>query len=234
MIASIDTLAPPAGADDNASGVAGVLELARRIPPRPRPRTLLLACWDQEEEGLLGSRAFVASLEGRVHAHFTLEMIASASDEPNTQRIPEGLQLLFPSQVEDVRRNRSRGNFIAVIADAGSAHAAGAFGQHARALALPVMRLDVPKELEQSDATGHLRRSDHDAFWSAGLPSVMLTDTAEFRNPAYHCSRRQDELAGLNADFATKVVSATAEAVEALLGTAPLPSVDAIVHAEGG
>lgn len=219
------------GADDNASGVAGVLEVARALAGRTYRRTLLVACWDQEETGLRGSRAFadtfVETFAGRpagtrrpgarLVGHFNFEMIAFASSAPRSQAIAPGFAQLFPAQVAAIEANERRGDFIAVVADAASSRAAALFGAHAARLGLPFQRLDVPDVLRTSPLLGDLRRSDHASFWDRGLPGIMLTDSADFRNANYHCQGGSDTVATLDLGFAVKVVKATAAAVADLL-----------------
>jgi Zn-dependent M28 family amino/carboxypeptidase len=217
--AHYDSVAGCAGADDNASSVAAVLEIARALSGRSYSRTLMLACWDQEESGFVGSRAFVGGLAAtsRFVGNFNLEMVAFASSTPNSQTIPPGFELLFPTQVTAVQANQSRGDFIALVADSGSARAAALFTAQAARVGLPHQRLDIPDSLTTSTLISDLRRSDHASFWDASLPAMMLTDTADFRNPGYHCELANDTVDSLNLDFAVKVVRATAGAAFDLL-----------------
>jgi hypothetical protein len=78
-----------------------------------------------------------------------------------------------------------------------------------------------------------LQRSDHASLWDVGVPSVMVTDTAEFRSEAYHCRSRPDDLASLDLPFATRVVRAAAAAATERLATRPGPSVPSNADAGG-
>jgi Zn-dependent M28 family amino/carboxypeptidase len=218
--AHYDSLPDCPGADDNASGVAAVLEIARVLGARRPARTLLFACWDEEETGLVGSSAFVATLTAprRLVGHYNFEMIAFASQSPNTQTIPRGFTQIFPAQVAALEANQRKADFIALVADVASAQAAATFAEQAAAVGLPVQRLDVPENLKMSPLLSDLRRSDHASFWDRNLPGIMVTDTADFRNPNYHCASGTDTLATLNFDFAVKVVRATAAAALILAG----------------
>jgi Zn-dependent M28 family amino/carboxypeptidase len=217
--AHYDSLAGCPGADDNASGVAAVLEIARAVEAGNHRRTVMFACWDEEERGLLGSKAFVADLGGssRLVGHFNFEMIAFASSVANSQTIPAGLDQLFPAQAAAVEANQRRGDFIALVADSGSAAAVARLATHAPRFGLPYLRLDIPDALRTSSLISDLRRSDHASFWDRSLPGVMLTDTANFRNQNYHCQGGQDTLSSLDVAFAVKVVKTTAAAVTDLL-----------------
>ena len=91
------------GADDNATGVASVLEVARLLGSRPTPRTLQLALFDREELGLLGSRAFVAdkkhleNLQGAI----VMDMVGFACHQVGCQKYPQGLPVVPPSDKGD-------------------------------------------------------------------------------------------------------------------------------------
>ena len=76
----------------------------------------------------------------------------------------------------------------------------------------------MPAGLETSSLLSELRRSDHASFWDAGVPAMMLTDTAEFRNPHYHCSGGEDVVSDLDPAFAARVVAATVQVTAEALG----------------
>jgi len=83
-----------AGADDNGTGVAGLLETARVLANTAKyRRTLVVSCWDEEEKGLIGSRAYSQEAKKRgddIVTVFVYEMIGYKSDKPNSQQIPTG------------------------------------------------------------------------------------------------------------------------------------------------
>jgi Zn-dependent M28 family amino/carboxypeptidase len=88
------------GADDNASGVAAVLETARVLAGAAFDRTLVLACWDEEEDGLIGSEAYAtraAQNNETIVSMVSLEMIGYRSDS-NSQTTPAGFNLLFADE----------------------------------------------------------------------------------------------------------------------------------------
>ncbi len=197
------------GADDNASGVAGALEAARALSVAEFNRTLVIACWDEEEQGLLGAKAYAdrAIQEGtEIAGMYSLEMIGYKSDEPNTQLLPPGLDILFPDQVAMLEANEFRGDFILIVTDEASRSLNDAFEQYADGVELPWIELEVPDALLNNPVTGDLQRSDHAAFWQVGYPGIMLTDTANFRNPNYHCSGGPDTIDPLDTDFAVKII----------------------------
>ncbi|HET6582843.1 MAG TPA: M20/M25/M40 family metallo-hydrolase, partial [Nannocystaceae bacterium] len=207
------------GADDNASGVAGVLELARVLARHEFERTLVLVCFDAEEAGLLGSSAWVQQhrAEAPIAVAFVFDAIGVRRTEPGTQVVPAGFELLFPSEVERLRAREDRGDFVAVIVDStGRAHADRIAAAAAR-VDLPTTVLSLDRLWLHVPVAIDLRRSDHAAFWDAGVPALLVTDTAEFRTPTYHCKGAPDEADSLDPAFARAVVAATGHAiVEAL------------------
>lgn len=212
LSAHYDGVPDCAAADDNASGVAGVLEAARVLALRPHDRTLVIACWDEEERGLIGSEAYAARARARgddLKAVYVYEMIGYRSAAPGSQTIPAGFGLLFPKQVERIGDNGNRGDFIAVVSDGASQAAAAHLERVGEAQGLPVVTLPVPENLKNSPILQDLRRSDHASFWAASFPAMMITDTANFRNTHYHCSGGPDNAERLDGAFAALVIRAT-------------------------
>ncbi|WP_242597232.1 M20/M25/M40 family metallo-hydrolase [Billgrantia sulfidoxydans] len=177
--AHYDTVRGSPGADDNASGVAVLIELARLLQNAELDRTLRLVAFVNEEIPFFGSRAMgslyyarQASAEGMdIVGMISLEMLGYFSSEPNSQAYPFPLSHFYPD----------RGEFLAFVSNLESRsllhRTIGAFRRHAE---IPSEGLVAPPQL------GDIRRSDHWAFWESGVPAIMLTDTANFRNPHYH------------------------------------------------
>lgn len=220
IAAHYDSVPSCAGADDNGTGVAGVLEAARVLASTPHDRTLVVACWDQEERGLYGSWTWTreASEAGkRVIVDFTFEMIGYFTDEPNTQALPPGFGALFADAQAAITANESRGDFIGLIGNPpATAHTQSLVG-HAGDYGLPALDLTVPDALVESPLIDDLRRSDHGPFWAYGYPAIQITDTANFRNGGYHCGAFDDSVDLVDTARARLVVAATvAAAAEAL------------------
>lgn len=200
------------GADDNASGVAGILEAARALSSVEHPRSLVVACWDEEERGLVGSRAWAARARARgeeVAVYLNFDAIAFADPRPNTQRVPAGFDLLFPDQVQKLLEREYRADFITVVTDAAAEPWAHQLEVAAEREGLPMAVLSIPTLIKQTHVAIDLQRSDHAALWDQGYPAIMITDTAEYRSDAYHCRGRPDTIARLDLTFATRVVRAT-------------------------
>jgi hypothetical protein len=209
------------GADDNATGTAAVLELARVLGQRDYPRTLVVACWDEEEDGLIGAEAYVAlatQADDQILFNYNFEMIGYYDDAPNSQTVPAGFELLFPDQVEALMANEYRGDFLAVIVDdAGVPHVEPLL-QYAEMFGLATVLLPVPGDLKNSPLLSDLRRSDHAAFWEVDISAVMLTDTSEFRYENYHCQTGEDAVELLDHGFSTKILQATVGSTAESLG----------------
>lgn len=220
--AHYDSVASCAGADDNASGVAGALEAARVLSLVPTPKTLVVACWDEEEAGLIGSRAYAARIAAEamtIDAHFNLEMIGYKNDAENSQDLPFGFGFFFPEADKRNNENGRRANFIAAIGDPGSAMPLAALQAYADRLGLLYQPLPLTEEQMTNPVLRDLRRSDHAAFWEHGYPAIMITDTSNFRYAAYHCmNNMQDVPANLDPAFATQVVRITVGSAAEALG----------------
>ncbi len=185
--AHYDTAEGTPGANDNASGVAVLLELMRRSERWPVRRSLRFVAFANEEPPFfltqwMGSEVHACSaLERgeRISAMIALETMGFFSDEPGTQRYPLPLfNLWFPG----------RGNFVALVGNLGSARTiARAARRLSRATELPVHWAALPAVV-----TG-VAWSDHYPFFRRGIPAFMVTDTAPFRYPWYHTANDTPE-----------------------------------------
>lgn len=178
--AHYDSAGESPGANDNGSGVAALLELARDFRDlTPASGRLRLVFYVNEEQPyshspLMGSYVHAKSLADRgetVAGMVSLETIGHFSDEPGSQRFPAPFGLVYPD----------RGNFVAFVALPGSRdflhRLIGAFRKHA---AFPSIGGLAPGSVPGIDW------SDHWAYHQHGWPALMVTDTAPFRNPYYH------------------------------------------------
>jgi Zn-dependent M28 family amino/carboxypeptidase len=206
--AHYDTVPRSNGADDNGSGVAGLLETARLLAGKKHARTLVVAFWDGEEIGLLGSRAFARRAKeskAEIAGVYVYEMIGYRREEPGSQKVPVGFELLFPEAFTKLQENQFRANFIALVCDPRARRLASDIVDSAEQAGQPAVLLDVhPDRFVPPD----LMRSDHAGFWEEGFPAIMITDTAEFRNPNYHSLKGQDTIETVNSEFTLKVIAA--------------------------
>ena len=223
-----DTVPGSPGADDNGAGVAALLELARVLAPHRFRRSIVLAAFDTEEIGLLGARALLPDLlrERRVGGAVVFETMAYTATEPNSQIVPPGMDQLYRGQMARLRRHGVAGDFTALIYNGPSRRLARSLGEGLAHLAGP----DAPVLLrDPSDipllgrvlaravpAVRNFARSDHVVFWRAGIPAVLVTDTANFRNPHYH--RPTDTPDTLDYERLAAIVAATALTVARIAG----------------
>jgi len=177
--AHYDAYVQTPGADDNASGVAGVLELAARFSARTPRRTVRFVLFANEEPPYfrtneMGSHvnAFRARDRGeRVHAMISLEMLGYYDPTPGSQRYPPPLSAWYPSTAD----------FIAIVGNVGSTGLVRrAVGRWRETTPFPCYGAALPEGIP---GVGF---SDHWSFWQAGDRAFMITDTAFFRNPNYH------------------------------------------------
>ncbi len=162
------------GADDNSSGVAAVLELARLFSTRSFDRTVRFVGFDLEEMGLVGSTRYVGSVASNEPIVASIAFDCIGFTHPTQSSLP-GL----PSPKE--------GNFLAVIANGQSELRAQQTRLLNEALGglVPLVGIIAPAD-GASPVAGNLMRSDHAPFWLAGREALFFTDTANFRNPNYH------------------------------------------------
>jgi len=176
--AHYDTAATP-GADDNASGVAAVLELARALRDRPVVTSIEFCFFTNEEDPFfkteaMGSRVFIREAKAAakdIKAAVVFDMIGYYTDEINSQRyFPLITGLFLPN----------RGNFISVFSNSGSRdlsdHLVKSFQRNSR-FSIVLLATDFDPTIDFSD---------HWGFWKEGYPSVMVSDTSFLRNKKYH------------------------------------------------
>lgn len=177
--AHYDVFKDQPGADDNASGVAGLLELSRLLaehkPPLKTRLDLVAYTLEEPPYSTYGSQIHAQSLlkaKVPLKGMISLEMIGYYSDKPNSQHFPSKVMRWFYPD---------KGNFIALV---GYGKALGLLNKTQQAFkqfsTLPARKLYMPINLFGMD------RSDHNHFANAGIPAIMVTDTAEHRNFNYH------------------------------------------------
>lgn len=176
--AHYDTVPGSPGADDNASGVALLIEGARALRGKGLRRAVRFVAFVNEEPPWfhtprMGSNVYAARCVERgekVHAMLCLESLGYFRHDKGSQAYPALLGFLYP----DV------GDFVAVVGNLRSRVLVREVSRALREADVPVQTLVSPLALPGVDW------SDHASFWAHGFPAVMLTDTAPFRNPSYH------------------------------------------------
>jgi hypothetical protein len=209
--AHYDTVPGSPGADDNASGVAAMLECARVLAETPLDCAVDFVAFDMEEDGLVGSAALVHELTSSTgyQGVYNLEMVGFTSG-PGTQELPPGFPLLFPDVHRHLEERGFRGDSIVVVSleDSGplSDRLVAATRQHTPELDMVEIRISAGMPIPPD-----LFRSDHSPFWAAGIPAVLITDTANFRDPNYHAPTDTPDT--LDYDFLRRVTVALTAAV---------------------
>ncbi len=205
--AHYDTAEQAPGADDNASGVAGVLELAQVFAQERQSRTVRFVFFPNEEPPSfptadMGSRHYATAARERndqIVAMLSIESIGYYDTEKGSQRYPFPLNLAYP----DV------GDFIGFVSNLKSRsllhRAIAAFRAHAT---LPTQGAAAPSWVPD------VWWSDHWSFWREGYHAIMITDTAPYRNPFYHTP--QDTPDKLDYDRMARVVHGLTHVVRAI------------------
>lgn len=181
--AHYDTVEETPGADDNASAVAVLLEVARRLRRSSPRRTVRFVAFSCEEKPhcfteTMGSQVYARRCKAdgeRIVGMLCLEMVGYYTDVPRSQgyppEMPQWLRWAFPR----------RGDFLAAVTNLRSWKLGVAFRRgFKRATRFPLFSIALP------EAVHSIRRSDNSSFWDQGYPAMMITDTSFLRNPHYH------------------------------------------------
>ncbi len=211
VMAHVDAVVGSPGADDNGTGVVALLEMARLLKDRPRQRSVRLLFTTLEETGLHGARLHASeTIEPKVESGamtvfgaISVEMLGYYSDEPGSQKSP------LPPM--DGLEQPDRGDFLAILGvkrhqSFSQGLAAAMLEAEPNAKVLPIDMFVVPPP--------DLMRSDHAEFLIRGWPGVMLTDTANFRNPNYH--QPTDTVETIDEDRFARAISQIIGAVDRL------------------
>jgi Zn-dependent M28 family amino/carboxypeptidase len=172
-----DTVPQSPGADDNASAVAVLVELAHLLKATaPLNCDVELVSYDAEEIGCVGSWYHAKQLKDKkvdIVCMLCMDLVGYYSDADNSQNYPvSGMSLLYGT----------KGDFLAMIGRPEDAKLiADAQKAFRESTTLKILSLPAPKGLETL-----LSRSDHSHFWKEGYPALFFTDTADFRNMNYH------------------------------------------------
>jgi hypothetical protein len=200
--AHYDTFGGFPGADDNASGVAALLELSEMLVQYKSklPYRIELVAFTLEEPPYFDTRWMgsiyharaVAQKKTPVKAMVSLEMVGFFTDQPHSQSYPWTLmKVIYPD----------RGNFIGVVGNLQSWSLTRRFKQTVWDYTdLTVASFNAPEKIEGVDY------SDQRSYWAYGFPAIMVTDTSFFRNPNYHTE--QDNAETLNFEKMAQVVEA--------------------------
>ncbi|MBD2079086.1 M28 family peptidase [Leptolyngbya sp. FACHB-17] len=204
--AHYDAVPNSPGADDNATGVAVLLEMAKAFYEQSARYPIRLVAFDLEEiftqSDTFGNTQYAISLNGEpLRLMIALEMLGYCNHDRNSQRYPAGLERFYPDQ----------GNFIALIGNIPTI-------PDLIRLSRGIRRSEVGCEWLPAGMRGKIvpdtRRGDHAAFWDRGYRALMVTDTANLRNPHYH--KPSDRIETIDFDFLTRVCEGLIHAIRSL------------------
>lgn len=203
--AHYDAVPGTPGADDNASGVAALLELAEALTAQPAKYPVRLVAFDLEEYGMVGSGHYAELLhqqQQKIRLMLSLEMLGYCTQSPNSQRYPvEAMKAIYPSV----------GNYIGLIGNLPTIPDLLHFNSHLKQAGVPSQWLPAGLRGDFIRAT---RLSDHSPFWDRGYRAMMVTDTAFMRNPHYH--QASDRLETLDLDFMAGICQGLLQAIRRL------------------
>ncbi|MBS0260713.1 MAG: M28 family peptidase [Planctomycetes bacterium] len=181
--AHYDTVSTTPGADDNASAVAVLIEVARLLQGRPFQRTVRFVAFACEEPPhfhtmTMGSQYHARQCRVRdekILGMLCLEMVGYFSTAENSQQVPPAIPKLLRGVIP------TRGDFLAAVSNLSSWRLLRAFQTGFRKSSeLPLFPIALPENISE------IRLSDQSSFWDQGYPALMLTDTSFLRNPHYH------------------------------------------------
>jgi Zn-dependent M28 family amino/carboxypeptidase len=181
--AHYDTVDTTPGADDNASAVAVMLEVARMMRNERPERTVRFIGFACEEPphfytGEMGSQVYARDCrmrDERIVGMLCLEMVGYFSSEPGSQKIPHSIPRIFHPLLPN------QGDFLAAVANPRSWRLLWRFRKgFRRASRMRLLPLVLPEAIHE------IRLSDNSSFWDQAYPALMITDTSFLRNPNYH------------------------------------------------
>lgn len=202
--AHYDAVPGTPGADDNATGVAVLLELARAFTAKPARYPLRFVAFDLEEYGMVGSEQYATELHQQgqpLRLMLSLEMLGYCNPAPGSQQYPPGLQYFYPN----------RGDYIALIGNIATVPDLRYLSRRMREGGTPCEWLPAG---QKGAIVPQTRLSDHAPFWDRGYRAIMVTDTSFMRNPHYH--KASDAIDTLDLDFLTGVCRGLEEGIRSL------------------
>ena len=206
--AHYDSVVLSPGADDNASGVAALLEIASMLKQQKLNRTVRFVAFANEEWPYFGRENMgslvhaekAADRDENIVAMLSLEMLGYFSTAENSQRYPKPLNYFYPNTAD----------FIAFVGNLSSRDLLRRTIELFRATEqFPSEGLIAPRVLVPD-----IRRSDNSSFWANGYAAIMVTDTSNYRNRNYH--RPRDSYDTLDYDSMTRVVTGLAKTIQEL------------------
>ena len=210
LIAHFDTVNGSPGADDNGSGIAGLIEAMHVLSKFKFRHTIGFVAVDKEENGLIGSREYISSLDKKkshIMGVLNLDMIGYYSERPNSQLVPAEVASFFPGECSKIAADSNKGNFVLMIANEASRSLSTVFGQSVQRYTPSLKLVTLSANETVLQALPDLAGSDHASFWKKGYKAIHIGDGGPTRNPNYHS--KNDTMATINFSFLNNIIKAT-------------------------
>jgi Peptidase family M28 len=210
LSAHMDTEKKSPGADDNGSGVVGMMEAVRILSKYQFKKSIKFIGFDGEEVGHVGSKIYInhrgikdyEKIEGVIN----YDMIGYYSTKPHSQTIPDGFEILFPEVTKSIVQNKYRGDFVVNTSNTNSRDLGKMFSSCAGKY-VPQLKVVSLEAFQDGSNTPDLTASDHYQFWKKKINALHIGDGGETRNP--NLDTRKDLIHLLNFTFMSNVVKAT-------------------------
>ncbi len=222
LTAHYDAIKGSPGADDNGSGVIGLLEVMRILAKHDFGRTIRFIAFDLEEHGSWGSLNYVFNggigSHEKVAAVINFDMIGTARTAPDSQELPDGFGEYFKEISDRIVANKRRGDFALSVSDENSALVSQIIAKASKQY-VPALTLHSLVAAEDQLHDFELMSSDHAAFWLAGISAVHVGEGGPTRNKFIDSALDNGSDLKLDYQFISNVVRMTVAALVILAGT---------------
>lgn len=209
VVAHFDTQADSPGANDNASGLAVMLEAARILSELHLKKSIVFVGLDLQKQGAIGAKRYIQNLKAHeissIDAGYNLDNVGVYSDTPLSQELSKKQEKMFSRLTSTLDRKSWRGDFLFAISDAQSIPSRNTFTEMASAY-VPGLTVEGLKTAGKGSEKILFGNGVYAHFWERGIPMVLLTDGAESRNKFYESG--DDTAEGLNFSRMNAVVKA--------------------------
>jgi hypothetical protein len=206
LTAHFDTQKDSPGADDNGSGVVGMLEAMRILAKYNFKYSIKFIGFDLEETGFIGSREYVAGgirQDERIEGVINFDMIGYYSDKPESQAVPPGFDQLFPEACSTIAADNYRANFVINTSNEKSVGLSTVFSNSAKKY-VPALKVISLTAVHNGRDTPQLAASDHVVFWVNDYQALHIGDGGETRN--VNLDTKRDVLGPINYTFISNIV----------------------------
>ena len=211
VIAHYDTHPDSPGANDNASGVATMLETAKILSTYNFRKNIVFVGVDLQKQGGIGVKRYLQKIPDsqvkNIKAVYNLDNIGVFESKSNTQKFTQRQQKMFAHLSGDLEKTSWKGDFLFAISDLQSENAGSSFVEMA-AKYTPQLKIADLKTAGKGSEEYLFGNGTYQDFWNRGIPAVLITDGAESRNPNYET--RGDVAKHLNIPATTHVARALA------------------------